>query len=150
MDRFFYSELFQKDLLLLFEAEEVHHMKVLRVQEGETIEIVNGKNELAHGKVSLLKRSKAEVKIEKVEKKKPSSKKWALAVGISPMQRMETIVEKATELGVDQVYFFSGRSFAKIKVECIESKAAGKNCYFCHETMQKMGSPQNQLFPFSR
>jgi len=106
VDRFFHSETFQTNSTLLFEAEEVHHMKVLRIKEGETIEIVNGKNELAFGTVIFLKRSKAEVKIEKVRKKEPSKKKWVLAVGISPMQRMEMIVEKTTELGVDEIYIF--------------------------------------------
>ena len=50
-DRFFTPQELQEGTIIGLEAEENHHLKVMRKKVGDLVEIVNGKGVLATGKI---------------------------------------------------------------------------------------------------
>lgn len=87
--------------VLMLDPEETHHLvKVRRVRVGETVEVLNGQGGLwtcefveTHGKEGLLK-----VLARKFVSPPPVA--TALAQALPTGKTMETIIQKATELGV--------------------------------------------------
>lgn len=88
--------------------QEFHHLAhVIRAEVGDSIEIVNGKGILAHATIETLQKRKAHLKIVSVSSGKPSSFKMILAQAMPRMMnRLDTVLEKATELGMDEIWLF--------------------------------------------
>ena len=107
--------------------EEGRHLKVMRIREGDTIELVNGQNQLAHATLSGPKQAK----IVSVEEKKPPFP-VILCQAIPRQNRLDTIVEKGTELGMTELWLFPGKRSEKKGVQLPRLKqitiAAMKQC----------------------
>lgn len=83
--------------------ESAHAARVLRLKEGDTIFLIDGKGTFHEAEMSLVN---ARHCIYKVKKSMPQEKKWTAGIhlAIAPtkaMERMEWLVEKATEIGFD-------------------------------------------------
>lgn len=102
MNRFYLNQdLIPKTDVYLSDEEE-KHLRVLRVREGEAVEIVNGHGVLA--KATLLKRGTLSItQILRNEKRHPLA---LLAIGMPRRQKVEWIIEKGTELGADSFLLF--------------------------------------------
>lgn len=91
------------------EASELKHLKnVMRVKIGSEIEIVNGKGELGSAYFN------KEITITNVIKEPTVTVKKTLALGLTEPKILELVIEKLTELGIDQVYIFPS-SKSKLK-----------------------------------
>lgn len=89
----------------LDEEESRHCIKVLRLKEGETVHLTDGKGHLYQCRIARPDPKKCKIIIEKLL---PSSrdKSWHLHLGMAPtknIDRFEWFVEKATEIGVDEI-----------------------------------------------
>ncbi len=105
-NRFFLNALFSKGANLLLEGQEFHHFAhVMRGKVGETIEIVNGKNQLAEARVEKLSKHTADLKVLSVEEVSSKSK-LVLAQALFRPARLEWLIEKAVELGVSEIWLF--------------------------------------------
>ena len=87
-------------------SEESRHItKVLRKKEGDTLQFTNGKGQLLIAEITNSDIRKTKVRIsEKIEKKKQHN--YYLHIAIAPtknMDRFEWFLEKATEIGVDEI-----------------------------------------------
>ncbi|MES2199950.1 MAG: RsmE family RNA methyltransferase [Chlamydiota bacterium] len=109
VERFYLEgELNQGDDVSL-KNEEFHHLAhVIRVKEGEVIELVNGKGSLATAKIKKITRHLAEVTILSSEQAPPLSYELILAQAIPRQPRLEYILEKSVELGVTKIWLFPG------------------------------------------
>ena len=92
--------------------EELHHLKVCRIRMDECVEIINGTQALAQGRLIALNPKQATLRIERLEMIPPSAQ-IILAQGLSRMNHLEWVVEKGTELGVTSFWLFPGRLSAK-------------------------------------
>jgi 16S rRNA (uracil1498-N3)-methyltransferase len=109
MYRFFsQNHLIQNEPISLSD-DEMHHLKrVLRVRIGEKIEVVDGKGSLAQAIYD------DEIISEKVYHQKKTEIKKVLIQAIPEKNHLDFILEKATEIGITDFYFFPAER-SKIK-----------------------------------
>ena len=101
------------------EAEAQHALRVLRMQEGDVLMLMDGRGSFFRARVSMTTGKRCFYVIESEERQEPA---WQghLHLAIAPtkmMERMEWMAEKATEIGFDELSFldcrFSERSTLK-------------------------------------
>lgn len=105
MDTFYKNDI-SSEINFLTEEESRHCALVLRHQPGDTIRVFDGRGKIYTCKLTHVNKKKCAFQIEQVES--TSRKSFAIHLGIAPtknMDRMEWMVEKLGELGVDQVTF---------------------------------------------
>lgn len=92
---------------LSLEGPEYHHMvHVMRLCPGETIELINGRGELAQATIFSLHKKEAQLHILKYQKHSPSPSQISLGIPLLRPSKLEWIIEKGTELGVDSFLFY--------------------------------------------
>lgn len=108
IERFFINDLdlhLHKEVSL--EGQEFHHLAhVFRAKVGDEIELVNGKGALAHAELIQISKQKALLEISSLSQEEKSSHELILYQAIPRLNRLDTILEKATELGVTQICLF--------------------------------------------
>lgn len=111
---------------ILSDAQSHYLSKVLRMEAGRPLIAFNGDNwEYQATLVSTNKRNAAIQINEGHEVSRESSLYTHLAVGISRGERMDLVLQKATELGVSEITpLFTERSEVKLKGERLEKKMA--------------------------
>jgi 16S rRNA (uracil1498-N3)-methyltransferase len=113
-ERYFLDHSFTNHSNQELKGSEFHHLvHVMRTRKGETIELVNGQGALAKAKVEEIHKEKALLKIEHLERESPTPCRLILAQAIPKPNRMDFILEKGTELGVDAFWLFPGDSSVK-------------------------------------
>jgi len=90
--------------LTLTDQEELHHLShVVRLKKGSKISVFDGKGREATGIIESISSKKARVNIQSVTTVHCKSPKIILACAIPKKTKFEMIIEKATELGVDEI-----------------------------------------------
>lgn len=110
---------------VLREDECMHCAKVLRKKMGDEVYITDGIGKLYQGTISLI--SKREVEIHDLQLLEDKPKSHRVGIAIAPtknIDRYEWFIEKATEIGISDIYPFLGyRSERKIiKPERLEKR----------------------------
>jgi len=103
---FFHESASVGEQVNLDETNSRHAMQVLRMQQGDLLQLTNGQGILWSGTISAAGKKSCMVSIEK-EEKLPRSVLRKFAVGISPLKntgRFEWFLEKATELGIAEIF----------------------------------------------
>ena len=108
-ERFFFPfSLKEKHIQL--EGKEFHHLfHVMRLQEKDSLELVNGKGELASGIIETIDKKKGALIAllsHKEEKENPFS--LILAQALTRPNLLDWIIEKGCELGVYEFWLFPG------------------------------------------
>jgi 16S rRNA (uracil1498-N3)-methyltransferase len=102
----FYQPELLKGNHFLDEEESRHAIKVLRLRERDSIEITDGAGTLYSCTITRADPKKCEFEV--ITKVKQSSKRYTIHIAIAPtknMDRIEWFVEKAIEIGIDQISF---------------------------------------------
>jgi 16S rRNA (uracil1498-N3)-methyltransferase len=101
---------YQPDILngnYFLDVEESHHaVKVFRFREKDSIDITDGVGTLYSAVITKADSKKCEFEV--VKKSKQSPRSFVIHIAIAPtknMDRIEWFVEKAIEIGVDQISF---------------------------------------------
>ncbi len=122
----FYTPDIQDDMQLP-EEEAGHCIRVLRMKEGDRIRLTDGKGCFYDAVISTVSGKRCFVHIEKKEEQKPL---WSghLHIAVAPtklMDRNEWFVEKAVEIGVDEITFLKTDHSERdvIKMERVEKIA---------------------------
>ncbi|HOY49218.1 MAG TPA: RsmE family RNA methyltransferase [Flavobacteriales bacterium] len=101
----FYTTTFQGDKAILTEEESLHLSKVLRLKEGASVLLLDGKGGMFEGEVLLVhKKNSAIGNLRRLPV--TNSRPYRLHVAIAPtkmMERLEWFLEKATEIGIDEI-----------------------------------------------
>lgn len=118
MSRFYVSPESVKGSKIYVGREESHHIiDVMRLKQGDPITVFNGTGKEYEGKIYSIKDKRVIVDVSKtkiVDKKR--SIKFSLAQSIPKKEKMDLIIQKATELGVDEIYpIESSRTIVKTK-----------------------------------
>lgn len=112
-----YNTFEQEDEVTLNAEESWHAAKVLRVKEGESVILLNGKGWLAHANIVVVHEKHTRVKVSTADFKSLQSN--ILTIGISVLktnERMEWMLEKLVELGVGQVSFINCKRTERNKI----------------------------------
>lgn len=109
LNRFFTEKPLQIGDIVSLEGDEFHHLvHATRKRAGETLELINGKGILAEGILSEIKKNTAYISITSVNAEEKKVPRVILIQAIPRMNRLDTIIEKATELGAASIYLFAG------------------------------------------
>ncbi len=107
--RFFYDgPLAKGETITLAMEEQKHLLKVMRSQEGDLIEVVNGRGDLAFGIVH-----DTHLFLKKVVSNPTRSNKLILAQALPKLSKLDFIIEKGTELGATDFWLFAGEKSEK-------------------------------------
>lgn len=113
MSRFYIPNPHIQDGLLKIEGDEVKHIrKVLRLKAGDEILVFDGSGKEFEGTIVEEGRSSVMVKVQGIfSSKGDSSLEVTLAQSLLKGEKMDYLIQKATELGVKEIIpFFSSRS----------------------------------------
>ena len=100
MRRFFFNTEDRTGDTVLLSAEESHHLvKVLRLQPGDRVELLDGAGGVYQGVVTRLDR-RVQLVVEKTLRMESQGKNLRVYQGILKGEKMDTVVQKCTELGV--------------------------------------------------
>jgi len=88
-------------------VEHRHLTQVVRVREGDTVELFNGKGDLASATVTTLDKKAARLSIIEL-RHEAQSEHLILAQGLPLINRLDFILEKCTELGIREMRLFAG------------------------------------------
>lgn len=124
----FYEPQIQKTLLLN-EEESRHAVKVLRLNTGDKIHVVDGMGGLFTCEITKPHDKKCEVRIEEsvLEFEKRSYYIHLIIAPTKNLDRMEWMVEKCVEMGIDELSFIQTRYSERkeLKTQRIEKIAVG-------------------------
>ena len=103
MHRFYCPDI--ADTLTLGEEDSKHCVKVLRMGEGDTIEVVDGNGNLYTCRISMAHPKRCAIEVLDKQHQPPH---WGhqIVLGVAPtknMDRIEWLVEKCVEMGVDRI-----------------------------------------------
>jgi 16S rRNA (uracil1498-N3)-methyltransferase len=114
--RFFVPHINLDDVTTLT-GEELHHAaRVVRVREGEEVELFDGRGAIVTARVEALTREKAMLRVTgPVAETRESPLALHLAMAIINLDKFELVLQKATELGV--------RSIVPMETERVEIRA---------------------------
>jgi 16S rRNA (uracil1498-N3)-methyltransferase len=100
----FFVEELEENLITLPEESSKHAINVLRMQNKDEILLTDGKGKKARTVIVDDNRKKCRVQVLQTEKEEPTAKKISIAVSIiKNSSRLEWFIEKATELGVNEI-----------------------------------------------
>lgn len=85
-------------------GEEQHHaVRVVRVREGEEVEVFDGRGRAARGRVESIERDRMTVRTIEPLSARESPLDLTLAAAIIQLEKFELVLQKATELGVRRI-----------------------------------------------
>ena len=105
--QYFFSSNISGNKILLSKEESRHCALVLRYKEGDLVNVIDGKGGLYTAEITQLKNIVELEIIDKVQQKKGG---FYIHIVIAPTksnQRLEWFIEKAVEIGVDEISFMS-------------------------------------------
>lgn len=101
----FYCENISEDRARFGKDESFHAVKVLRMRSGDTIMFTDGKGSLFQGRVTSDNATEIQAEITGIIRKE-DERPYRLHIAISPLKnndRYEWFVEKAVEIGIDEI-----------------------------------------------
>ncbi|MFY0599070.1 MAG: 16S rRNA (uracil(1498)-N(3))-methyltransferase [Cyclobacteriaceae bacterium] len=123
---YFYQPEISNEGHLLDGEEFIHCTKVLRNKQGDRIGILDGKGGFYTVEIGSISGKKCDFRI--LEESRKSAKKFHHHIAIAPtknIDRTEWFVEKACELGVDEISFILTKNSerTKLRIDRLEKKA---------------------------
>lgn len=145
----FYVPVLGEDLITLSEEESKHAIRVLRLKKGEVVHLADGKGTQCIASIADDNVKKCTLQIAERITHKPRA--TCLHIAIAPTKnfdRMEWFIEKATELGIEEISF----------IECTRGERSKINLDRCIKTAvsamkqsKQWWLPQiNDIIPFKK
>jgi 16S rRNA (uracil1498-N3)-methyltransferase len=105
MQLFYNPDINISDKEIIFDRDESKHIaKVLRKKEADVLNVTNGKGNLFTAEITRIGSNECAARILEVETEKPKNYRLHMAVAPTKMNdRYEWFLEKATEIGVDEI-----------------------------------------------
>ncbi len=125
MKRFFVEKISDGEKTVLITGKELHHLRdVLRLKKSDEVTVFDGKGGEFIGRIETLSRNEAHIVIEKRSQVLRESRfEIILCHGIAKGEKMDIVIQKATELGVSKIIpFVTPRVVSRLKGEQIARK----------------------------
>src|SRR5687768_15984875 len=103
----FYTPFIDADTLILPEEESKHALKVLRLASGDTVQLLDGGGGLYRDVIQEANPKKCTLRITEVTTQY-GFRPYKIQIAVAPTKntdRTEWFVEKATEIGIDDIFF---------------------------------------------
>ncbi len=100
----FYTPFLSKEIIILDESESLHAIKVLRLNSGDHILVMDGKGIISKAEIIKPHPKKCECKL--LERNTAEKRPFHIHLAIAPTKlndRMEWLLEKVTEIGVEEI-----------------------------------------------
>lgn len=110
----------------LLDQEAIHASKVMRVQEGDKLMVVDGKGGRYKGPIRTITGKTVQIEIEDEQRDPAPDPALILGMGIiKKRDRLEFAIEKAVELGASRICLFRSEHTVKenVRMDRLESKA---------------------------
>jgi 16S rRNA (uracil1498-N3)-methyltransferase len=124
MPRFYIRpEFWDSNNLILCKSESHHCLNVLRLKEGDKVSAFNGQGEEVHTEIQIATKGQVQLKESQPTHSIKPKAKIALGQAIPKGKNMDLIIEKATELGISEIYpIISDRSIVRISSDELVKK----------------------------
>ena len=106
-NRFYHNGSLLPESTISLSESEHHHIRVMRTEVGEEIEIINGMGAIATAQITAIKKNSVEVQLGNVTQEPPIQARITLIIPIMRPNKLEWIVEKGTELGANAFHFYA-------------------------------------------
>ena len=151
MPRFYCPAPLQPDALLSLPPQAARHVQVLRLQPGQALTLFNGQGGEFAATVTQMGRSEVQVRIGAHQPlDRAPNRAVTLALGMPANERMDWLVEKATELGAAVLQpLMTERSVLRLSGERADKKVAHWHSVAVAASEQCGGNRVPQLQPVS-
>ena len=130
--------------------ESRHALQVLRLREGDPVQLLNGEGELAEAVIDVMDRDRAIALVTGVRTRPRNVLEVTLAMGLSKPKAMEVVVQKGVELGLDKILIVAcARSVSRLNPHELAQKV-GKWRTTAIEALKQCGGfwlPRIEVFP---
>ncbi len=134
--RYYCPQNLSEGCVVTLAGSELHHLStVMRGDVGDIVELVNGNGVLAKAEVVELSKHKTVLRIQSSEHTQKRQQKIIIAQALAKMNKLDFIIEKGTELGVDTIQLFPGQlsiktdfSVQQIEKASLQVISAMKQC----------------------
>lgn len=110
INRFYTPKTLRQDEKIVITGNEVKHIsRVLRKAEGDVVELTNGNGTLAIAAIRKISNRQIELVVQRSQSIPKPSSEMILVQPLLHKSKLEWILEKTTELGVDQFWFFTAK-----------------------------------------
>lgn len=117
VERYFVEEPLQQGEQKWLLDTEFHHLAhVMRMRKGDEIELVNGQGALAQATIAEIRKDRALLEVATLTVAQARTPLLVLAQAFPKLNRLDFILEKGTELGVDEFWFFPGQQSIKKEI----------------------------------
>jgi 16S rRNA (uracil1498-N3)-methyltransferase len=119
LDQFFYASEIYDDKVILPEEEAHHALVVLRKHKGDPLQVVDGKGNLYNCILDSVDPENCNLHIIDKQEKYDAVKHY-IHIGLSPPKshdRVEWFVEKATEIGVQEITFIQTQHSERVMIK---------------------------------
>lgn len=111
-NRFFIDAPLVEEVVL--QDEEMRHILVMRPEIGDTLELINGKGDLAQGRITAIHKKEISIQITSHHHEPEDPVKLIIAQGMPKLPRLDIILEKGTELGMTELWLFPADRSEKV------------------------------------
>lgn len=143
MERFYILEKFAAGSFIHMKGSEHHHLtRVIRAREHDEVELVNGLGDCCRAKIEKIGKEQTSLSILHVEKSLKPSVQVSLGIPFMRPSKLEWVIEKGTELGVDAFYLypaenskqdsFSEHQLERMRMIAISALKQSKRLYLPH------------------
>lgn len=146
-NRFYVDLPLVENQVIELSPEELHHLRVMRKKEGEWIELVNGKNQLAEATIVKLEKKTSLFRLHSVQTKNTEKRNITLCQALFESNKIEWIVEKTTELGVNSIWFFPATRSKKRVLSEHEKTRLMKHSIASMKQSGRWDLPKIEVFP---
>ncbi|MBA3815357.1 MAG: 16S rRNA (uracil(1498)-N(3))-methyltransferase, partial [Parachlamydiaceae bacterium] len=106
-ERYYFPKELQEGNTITLDGVEFHHLiNVMRNRVNDSVELINGLGQLAKAKITQLEKKCGYLQVETIFQEPQLEKPLILAQAIPRLSKLEIILEKATELGMTEVWLF--------------------------------------------
>ena len=146
-DRFYTDALFQEDQTFNLSGSELDHLFVMRIKAGETIEVVNGKNQLATCEIAQITKHQATLHVKELFTSKKQKPSLILVQALTKMNKLEYILEKGVELEVTEFWLFPGYHSELEEISENKKKRLDTLCISAMKQCGRLDLPKIVFYP---
>jgi 16S rRNA (uracil1498-N3)-methyltransferase len=133
---------------LKIEGEEAHHLlHVMRAREGDLVELVNGRGSLAEAQVKAINKRDVTLDLVKHYPVPPPPFPLIIAQAMPRFNRLDTLLEKGTELGMSELWLFTGERSEKAELSENQKERAHKIMVAAMKQCGRLYLPEIRLLP---
>lgn len=142
MKRFLVPHIPPEGQVIDLSADQAHHaLRVLRVKGSDRVELLDGAGGSAEGEIVSAAAGRVSVRTLRLKPMGASGPRWTLMASVIKPERMEWLIEKATELGVHRIVpVLTQRSVVRLSAERWKAKVV-RFRRIAEETCKQCGRP---------